>query len=275
MTDYLGLPVNASSHGAEIDALMGYIHWLMALLFVGWGVYFVYTLIRFRRSKNAEADYHGVKSHASSYLEVGVAVVEAVLLIGFSIPIWAHKVNAFPPEGEAIQVRVVAQQFAWNVQYPGADGVFGRTSAKYVNEAVNPIGLDPTDAFGADDITTVNQLHLPVNKPVIVHLTTKDVIHSFFLPQMRVKQDAIPGMEIPLWFTPTREGQWEIACAQLCGLGHYRMRGYYTIHDQAGYDEWMAEQVAQKAEDEADAQPEPEPVNDTETAPAAESHTGA
>jgi len=266
MTDYLGLPENASAHGAQIDALMAYVHWLMAVLLVGWGLFFIYTLIRFRRSRHAEADYHGVKSHASTYLEIGVAVVEGVLLIAFSIPIWAHKVNAFPPAGEATTVRIVAQQFAWNVHYPGGDGVFGRTAVKYVNEAVNPIGLDPTDAFGRDDITTVNQLHLPVNKPVIIHLSTKDVIHSLYLPQMRVKQDAIPGMDIPIWFTPTHPGQWEMACAQLCGLGHYRMRGYYTVHDQAGYDQWVAERLAEKAEDDAEPVDDADPVDDTEPA---------
>ena len=99
-------------------------------------------------------------------------------------------------------------------------------------------------ADAKDDITTINQMNLPVNKPVIVHLSSKDVIHSFGLPQMRVKQDAIPGIIQNVWFTPTKTGEWEIACSQLCGLGHYRMRGFYTIQTQADFDAWLASQPA-------------------------------
>jgi len=255
--EWLGLPVNASTHGGEIDQLMLYMHWLMAFLFVGWGAFFIYTLVRFRRKRQEQADYEGVKSHASSYLEVTVAIVEFALLIGLAIPIWTRKVEAFPPEDEAFHVRVVAEQFAWNIHYPGADGVFGHTDWKLIDKATNPVGLDLTDTYAQDDITMINQMHLPVNTPIIIRLSAKDVIHSLYLPQMRVKQDAIPGMEIPIWFEAnktTPEGErWEIACAQLCGLGHYRMRGVYKIHDQAGYDAWMAEQVADQLGLPADA----------------------
>lgn len=247
MMEWLSMPVNASTHGGQIDQLMLYMHWLMAILFLGWGAFFIYTLVRFRRKRHEQADYHGVKSHASSYLEVAVVVVEFALLIGLAIPIWTRKVEAFPPSEEAFHVRVVAEQFAWNIHYPGADGVFGRTDWKLIDKVINPLGLDMTDTFAQDDITMINQMHLPVHTPIILHLSAKDVIHSLYLPQMRVKQDAIPGMEIPIWFEatmPTPEGErWEIACAQLCGLGHYRMRGVYRIHDQAGYEAWMAEQV--------------------------------
>lgn len=108
----------------------------------------------------------------------------------------------------------------------------------------NPLGLDRSDPSARDDITTINQMHLPVGRPVIVYLSSKDMVHSFGLPQMRVKQDAIPGIAQALWFTPTRTGEWEIACSQLCGLGHYRMRGFYTIQMQADYDAWLATEAA-------------------------------
>lgn len=267
MTEWLGMPVNASTHGAAIDQLINYLHIFMFTLFVGWGGFFTYTLIRFRQGKNPKADYQGTKSHVNSYLEVGVVVIEAVLLIGWALPIWAAKVHDFPPADEALQIRVVAEQFAWNIHYAGADGVFGRTGPEHVDKALNPVGLDPTDSFGRDDITTINQLHFPVNTPVIIRLSSKDVIHCFSLNQMRVKQDIIPGMEIPIWFeatmtSPTEKGKiWEIACAQLCGLGHYRMRGFYTIHTQEGYDAWMAEQVAEMMEEWEeweDLEPEPD-----------------
>jgi cytochrome c oxidase subunit 2 len=139
-------------------------------------------------------------------------------------------------------VRVTGHQFAWEVQYPGADGKFGRTDPKLVS-AENLIGLDRKDPDAKDDIVTSNQLNLPENRPVLVHLSSQDVIHSFGLYEMRVKQDAIPGLDIPVWFIPNRVGEYEITCSQLCGLGHYRMKGFVTVQSAADYDKWMAEQV--------------------------------
>ena len=165
---------------------------------------------------------------------------EIVLLVFFSIPAYGERVAEFPPEHESVVVRVVAEQFAWNMHYPGSDHTFGRTDIKLVS-AANPLGLDRSDPAAKDDVTTINQLNLPVNRPVIVHLSSKDVIHSFGLPQMRVKQDAIPGIVHNLWFTPTTTGEWEIACSQLCGLGHYRMRGFYTIQAQNDFEAFLKE----------------------------------
>ncbi len=243
MEKLLGLPPLASVHGAEIDYLIGLVHWLMLILAVGWGIYFIYALFRFRAGRQPKADYHGVKSHFSTYIEVGVAIFEVVLLVGFALPIWGSVRNDLPNPDEATVVRVVAEQFAWNIHYPGADGIFGKTRLELVDAELNPIGLDRDDPYGADDITTINQLHLPVNKPVLIQLSSKDVIHSFALPVMRVKQDAIPGMEIPVWFEPNNTGNWEIACAQLCGLGHYRMRGFLNIETEAEYTAWLASEA--------------------------------
>ena len=243
MLQLLGLPVEASAHAAQIDRIIVLVHWLMAVLFVGWGTFFIYTLIRFRASRQPRADYGGVKSHFSTYVEVGVALVEAVVLVGFAIPAWAKRIDDIPSGSDAVFVRVVAEQFAWNVHYPGADGKFGRTDITLV-AADNPLGLDRMDEAAKDDITTINQLNLPVDRPIVLNLTSKDVIHSFSLLQMRVKQDAIPGVTFPVWFTPTRTGDREINCSQLCGLGHYRMRGFYSIKTQADYDAWLREEAA-------------------------------
>jgi cytochrome c oxidase subunit 2 len=199
------------------------------------------VLIRFRRGANPRASYTGAKGKLAKSTEVGVAIVEFVLLLGFAIPAWAVRVRQFPSENEATVVRVIGEQFAWNVQYPGRDGKFGRTDIKLVSPD-NPIGLDRTDPNAKDDITTINQLNLPVDRPVLVHLSSKDVVHSFGLYEMRVKQDAVPGMQIPVWFTPTRIGEYEITCSQLCGLGHFRMRGFVTIQSAADYGTWMADQ---------------------------------
>lgn len=266
MTDWMRLPGLGSAHGAALDQTIGLVHLLMLILFIGWGTFFVLVLYRFRQSKHPKADYAGVTSHASTWLEAGVAVAEGVLLIGFSIPLWGDRVERFPSPAESTVVRVVAEQFAWNVHYPGADGVFGRTDAARIDMQTNPLGLDRSDPAAKDDFTTVNQLHVPVGKPVIVHLSSKDVIHSFGLKEMRVKQDAIPGHGVPLWFTPTAttdemrarmkwpaDWTYEISCAQLCGIGHYRMRGYLTVHDPAGFDTWVASQVAQIPSDEDSA----------------------
>ena len=243
MQELLGLPPQASAHAAEIDQMTALLHWLMAILFVGWGIFFIYTLIRFRQSKNPKADYVGVTSHTSSYLEIAVVVVEAVLLIGFAIPVWAVRVAEVPAEEDATVVRVIGRQFEWHVVYPGADGRFGSRSADLITPT-NNIGLDRSDPDGADDIYTINQLNLPVDKPVIVYLSTLDVIHSFGLSSMRVKQDAIPGMEIPVWWVPTVTGEYEINCSQLCGLGHYRMRGFMNIQTEAEFQSWLDEEAA-------------------------------
>lgn len=161
----------------------------------------------------------------------------------------------------------MGQQFAWNIHYPGPDGVFGKTSPELVDEAENPIGIDRSDDFAKDDVFTVNQLHIPVNTPINISLSTKDVIHNFKLTELRVSQDAIPGMEIPVWFEATmtseeflrttegsaREGKgFEIACAQLCGLGHYRMKGFLTVHNDEGYAAWLQEQQEYLEEEEDD-----------------------
>ncbi len=243
MYELLEIPVAASAHAGQIDLMTILTHWLMAFLFVGWGTFFVYTLIRFRASANPKESYSGVNSHMASNIEIAVAGVELVLIVAFAIPAWAARVDAFPSPNEATVVRVIAEQFAWNVHYPGVDGQFGRTDIKLVG-ADNPLGLDRADPAAKDDFNSVNQLALPVNKPAIIHLTTKDVIHSFSLIQMRVKQDTIPGESIPVWFTPTMVGDWEINCSQLCGLGHYRMRGFYSIKTPEAYEAWLKETAA-------------------------------
>jgi cytochrome c oxidase subunit 2 len=241
MLNLLGLPVQASTHAGEIDEMLVLVHWLMLFLFVGWGAFFVFVLFRFSKRANPTASYTGAKGKISKGIEVAVAIVEVVLLVGYAIPAWARRVKQFPAESEAVRVRVVGEQFAWNVHYPGPDGKFGRTDIKLVS-ADNPLGLDRTDPNAKDDVTTINQLNLPIDRPVLVQLSTKDVIHSFGLYEMRVKQDAVPGMQIPVWFIPNRAGEYEITCSQLCGLGHFRMRGFVTVQSQADFTKWFDDQ---------------------------------
>lgn len=246
----LGLPVDISTHGYRIDQIIGWVHVLMFVLFVGWGVFFIYTMIRFRRRNNPQADPQGARSHATSYLEGAVVVIELVLLFALSVPFWAGVVARVPEPSEAMRVRVIAQQFQWNVHYAGPDGVFGRTDTELVRpQENNHIGLDRDDLFGKDDVMTNNQLHLPVDQPVVIELSSLDVVHSFFVPVLRVKQDAVPGLVIPLSFTATAAGRHEIACAQLCGIAHAQMRGFVTLMEPAEFEQWLAErsQEAQEA----------------------------
>ena len=241
MQSFLGLPIQASTHAAELDQMTVLVHWLMLVLFVGWGLFFLFVLFKFRAGVNPKADYVGAKGKLSKGLEVGIVIVEALLLVFYAIPAWAKRVKAFPAENEATVVRVVAEQFAWNIHYPGPDGKFGRTDISLIS-ADNPLGLDRRDPNAKDDITTINQLNLPIDRPVLIHLSSKDVIHSFGLYEMRVKQDAIPGMSIPVWFIPNRAGEYEITCSQLCGLGHFRMRGFVTVQTAADFKKWTDDQ---------------------------------
>ena len=231
-----------SSHAASIDHVMVLVHGLMLVLFIGWSAYFVYVLIRFRRSRQPRAASGGATGRIASATEVGVVVVEAVLLVGFALPIWFEQTSPRPADPNAVVVRVVAEQFLWNVHYPGPDGRFGETSVSLVT-ATNPLGLDRASTFGKDDIVSLGQMHLPVNRPVIIQLSSKDVIHSFGVPAMRVKQDAIPGLLAPVWFTPIATGQFDIACSQLCGLAHYRMRGVITVESDGDFQKFLAAQA--------------------------------
>jgi len=241
MEKWLGMPIQASTHAAQIDQMTVLVHWLMLVLFVGWGAFFIFVLFRFRQGAHPRADYAGAKGKFAKSTEIAVAVIEVVLLVGYAIPAWALRVKAFPSASEAVVVRLVGEQFAWNVHYPGPDGRFGRTDIKLVS-ADNPLGLDRRDPDAKDDITTINQMNLPVDRPILVQLSSKDVIHSLGLIEMRVKQDAIPGMTMPVWFIPNRIGEYEIACSQLCGLGHFRMKGFVTIQSAADYQKWYDDQ---------------------------------
>lgn len=248
-------PVLASEHGAHIDRLMVLIFTFIALVFVGWLVFFVCALLKFRSGKSSGARPDGIKGRWVYSLAVGILAVEVIMHFALGGGTGSAQMNAISPTAETLQVRVVAQQFAWNIHYPGADGIFGKTAPEFFDDQSNPVGIDSSDEHGKDDIVTFKQLYLPVNKPVRVELTSKDVIHSFFLPEFRIKQDVIPGMEIPVTFVPTMTTEqfraikddetrdFEIACAQLCGITHYTMKGMVRVLDDEGFNAWLAEKA--------------------------------
>jgi cytochrome c oxidase subunit 2 len=242
INEFLGQRPNASEHGYQIDHIIEFSHWFMAALFFGWSAYFIFVLFRFRRGRQPKADHEGVKSGISTHLEFSVVLIDAVLLVGFAIPIWAKRVNEFPDLKNAILVHAVGQQFNWNFHMPGPDGMFGRRDVSLVSNN-NPLGLDPNDPASKDDLTFSNELHVPVNRAVIVEVSSKDVIHNFALPSMRIAQDAIPGSVIPMWFKPIKTGTYEIVCGQLCGLGHYSMKGTIVVDSPADYQAWLKERL--------------------------------
>ena len=224
------MPVLASKHGAGIDAMLRYLLvttgslLLVAFSALAWLVWSGGHRARVTRRLAAPRTELAI-SVALAMVMAGVAE-GGVIAIG--LPVWQEYFGALAP-ADAITIDVTAQQFLWNVRYPGVDGQFGRTDPRLMDDVSNPIGLDPADPASADDLVLVNRIVAEVNRPLHVRLHSKDMIHSFFLPHLRVKQDVIPGMTPEITFVPTREGTYELACAELCGLAHYRMQGILTV----------------------------------------------
>ncbi len=236
---YFGLPVLASKHGADVDKLVLYLHVLMALLFVGWAGFFIYTLWRFRAARVKRADYVGARTHASTYVEVAVAVAEMVLLFALAVPYWSNATEDFPDPANSTVMRIIGRQFSWVARYPGTDGKFGSNRLDLV-ASDNPMGLDKNDPSAKDDVVLESsEMAVPVNKPVIAHITSLDVIHSFKVVALRMTQDATPGISIPVHFVPTLTNTYMIQCSQLCGNGHYFMKGLFKVLPQQEYDEWL------------------------------------
>lgn len=215
------LPPNYSTQGDTIDLLFWIILVItgIAFLLVEFGI--IWFIFKYRRREGRKAHY----THGSQKLEVIWTAVPAVviLILGiYSGRVWASikSPDSFP-QG-ALTIGVMAKQFEWNVTYPGVDRVLG------------------TD----DDFTVRNQFHFPAGEPVVVELESEDVLHSFFIPELRVKQDAVPGMTIPIWFDAREPGEFQIGCAELCGSGHYRMRASVTVHSPEDFQAWYAGQVA-------------------------------
>lgn len=240
------LPTAASSHAPALDAVLFGIHWHMLLIFTGWLALFILILIRFRQGANPEPRQTGARLLWPAVAIGAVIAGDVLILATQALPAWSARV-APPPAGVTpVEVRVTGEQFAWNIHYPGPDGVFGRTDNTLIS-ASNPVGIDREDAAARDDIGLLNILTLPVDRTVVIQLTSRDVVHGFTLNEMRVKQDAVPGMTARTWFTPTQTGDWEIACSQLCGLGHYRMRGELHVVSAEGWEAWLKDELARLA----------------------------
>lgn len=235
------LPPLASEHGAGIDRMIGYLLWTAGTLVVVGHVVLAFFVWRFSRGRPVTfrlASPKAEKGWSLALVILMTLVAEGGVVI-LGLPVWA-KLYATSPPTDAVTVEVTGEQFVWTVRYPGKDATFGRTDPKLITDS-NPLGIDGQDAAARDDRVEPGVLRLPVGRPVHIRLRSKDTIHSLFLPHFRIKQDAVPGMTIDVAFTPTRVGEFEIACAQLCGLGHYQMRGLLRVMPDEDFEKWLRE----------------------------------
>jgi cytochrome c oxidase subunit 2 len=219
--DHFWLPASNSTYAPEIDSIFNMILWITMVVFVLVEVGLMYFLWRYRHKNGRKATY----THGNNRLEIAWTIVPAVILVFlaiFSNSLWSEIRDPakFPKNAASIQIR--PRQFEWDIAYPGPDGKFDTP----------------------DDITTINQLYLAVNEPVQIKLLSQDVIHSFFVPEFRIKQDAVPGMPTAVWIVPTKLGDFNIACAELCGAQHYRMMGYVHIVTKDSLASWLKSQEA-------------------------------
>lgn len=234
-------PEPATALGRSVDAQFVRTLWITGVVFLLAQLALAFVLLRYR-DRGGRAHY----SHGNNTMEALWTAATAILFVGLGIAAeaaWAsyHSQATVP---DALVVRIVGQQFQWNIHYPGADGRFGRTAPELINDAAgNPLGLDLNDPAAQDDLV-VPTMAVPVNRQVVVELSSKDVTHSFFVRELRFKQDTVPGMVIRMRFTPITVGDYEVACAELCGLGHHRMRTVLRVLPPEEYERWLVEQAA-------------------------------
>jgi cytochrome c oxidase subunit 2 len=241
------LPHGASEAAKWIDGQFALTYVLMGIVFLAAQLSLGYLVWKYRdRPSAAPVKY----SHGNTTLELLWTALTAVLFIGLNLMgshVWANERFA-PAQAGAVPVEVTSMQFAWYFRYAGGDGKFGATDPKLMDPSAGSeaaIGLDTSDPAAKDDVVT-GTMYLPVNRQVDLTLRAVDVIHSFFVPAMRFKQDAVPGLAIHMHFTPIETGDYEIACAELCGLGHYKMHGMLKVVSQADFDNWLAAREAEK-----------------------------
>ncbi|MBI2933823.1 MAG: cytochrome c oxidase subunit II [Planctomycetes bacterium] len=222
-----GFPENASTHGGEIDRLFWILTWFSLPVLIGIIGFIVYCLVRFRRAEGRRASYiTGFRASWVTWLLVAVLLLVELPMDLLSEEAWAKATMKFPKPEESLFVQVYAEQFAWNFRYPGGDGRYGTP----------------------DDITKINQMIVPVGKPIVCVLRSRDVVHSFCVPNFRVKLDVMPGATRRVWFEAAKPGKYEIACTELCGLGHYRMRGFVTVVSPEEYEAWLTEEAQELEE---------------------------
>jgi cytochrome c oxidase subunit 2 len=238
-SDLWWMPEVASKEGVLIDQLTYFIYYLTGGVFVLTQIVLIYFLVKYR-SKGAKATY----SHGNNRLELLWTAIPTAIFIGlwgYSNHLWLDVLHG-PAPPDSMEVHVLAYQFGFSFQYPGADGKLGQSDVKLIGND-NPFGNDPNDPATKDNFQA-SVLELPVNKPVRVRLNSRDVIHAFYVPQFRIYQDMVPGRTIDwVWFIPTKLGSFQLACNQLCGSGHYNMKAQIEVVTQEDFDKWYKEKA--------------------------------
>ena len=227
-----------ASNWTSIDNAINVSFWVTGAVFVAINSFLVYAVIKYRNRKQSRAVYEPENAKLEKRLTLWTSVGIALLLTP-GLYAWAQFVTI---PGNASVVEAVGQQWQWSFRFPGKDGVLGTTDVKYISDD-NPFGLNPDDPYGRDDVLIEDStVHIPVGKPIKLVLRSKDVLHDFFVPQFRARMNLVPGLVTYFWFTPTKIGEYEILCAQLCGVGHYAMRGTVIVDDQSTFDAWLNKQ---------------------------------
>jgi cytochrome c oxidase subunit II len=227
-----------ASNWGYIDDTMSITFWVTAAGFVAVVLFMAYCLFRFRHKEGSRAHYEPENQKLEGWLAF-VTTIAVVVLLAPGLIVWGQFIT---PPPDAVEVEAMGAQWQWAFRLPGADNRLGATDAKFVDSS-NPLGINPSDAQGRDDIVVPNgDLHLPVGKPVKVLLRSIDVLHDFYVPQIRAKMDLVPGIVTYFWFVPTKIGEFEILCAAFCGVGHPQMRGKLIVEPEADYKAWLAEQ---------------------------------
>lgn len=234
-------PPPITSVGVQIDRQYDLTLYVTGAAFILAQLGLGYAILRFR-DRGQRARF----TRGSTVAEILWTSATIIAFVGLGIAgskAWGE-MRFTPASRDSVQIEVTTTQFVYTFRYPGADGKFGRLDASLVNApAGNPLGLDPNDAAGRDDLI-VPILTIPVNRPVELLLRSHDVIHNFFVRELRIQQDAVPGMVIPIHFTADRIGRYEIVCTQLCGLGHYTMHSFMDVVSEPDYERFLVKQAA-------------------------------
>jgi len=233
-------PESASTHGDALDTQFIYTLIVTGAVFILAQLGLGYAIFRYRERPGQTATYsHGNDKMEIIWTSATTVVFYIMVLLGYQI--WVEMYIEAAPS-DAVRIEVTGQQFAWNIRYPGPDGQFGTTRPELMSDSnSNPVGLDLSDPAAQDDMV-LPTVAVPVNRPVELLLRSKDVTHSFFVRELRIKQDAVPGMVVPLKFTANRIGRYEVACAELCGQGHHRMRSFLEVLSAEDYTQWLIDQ---------------------------------
>ena len=236
------MPPVASAHGVGVDAVIQYLLVTTGSILIIGTVVLVVFLWRYGRGQSVDTP------KASQRLERRLSVIPVILMAVIAeagvmimgLPVWKEVYGA--PAEDALVIDVVGRQFEWLVRYEGKDGQFGRTDPRLIEDPTNPTGLDPKDPASVDDIFLRGEIHVPVGRMTYLRLHAQDVLHSLSIPAFRVKQDMVPGTVGSTQFVPTVPGEYEIACAELCGMGHYRMSGVIVVHEPGDFEAWLDQQ---------------------------------